>query len=726
MRNLLVYGARQFTGPAIRDGNPYQEQSLLVRELGIDTISVSVKCSDPSIMEFSASDTMTYYHRGVQRGIYYVQSIQQLAPELYAISGMTAPGRLTKMEHRGGLYTGQTLEAVAREICGFVPLHVKSSVAGIPIYGWLPFVKPPNASARDNLALLLMATGTYLGVDLEGWLRIEPLWDGVAGTTTWDRIYQGASAAQDTPVSSVLVTEHQYIPIEETQTLFEGSASTDPVIFSEPMHSLSATGFAILESGANWARLSAGTGTLTGKRYAHTTRQVAAAVTEGAAENVQSLEDNTLITLVNARDAAARMASYYSCLRTIQAPIVVRGERPGQIVSLYDPFAKRMVNACVGAMDTAMSAVLRAEMTALVDFVPPQPENSEQIDAREVLTGAGSWTPPEGVTYVRYTLFSGAAGGRGGHPGEPGGQPQHFTIYDQQGYVIGEGGQGGEGGAPGQGGRILQGEMAVVPGQPVSYSCGVGGAGSEDPETDGQPGGDTTFGGVSTVVGSVSDAGYADPITGELFGTSGRAGIAGGNAAGWIPGTSTEELTPFQPSTGVTDYNGVYWPGGETKTMGAGDPPRIYYELESGANVRFVAASVPPGSGAAVGAPGKSSDVLGQMSITDTEALAVSAPGLDGASPVAVAKAAPTRGGDGGHGGGGGGSCGMAAIRTAEGSQVQTSPVGQGGQPAKGGEGGDGMIILYYRRPRPVQSLLAAVTKDSLWRLDKHGRRCVV
>lgn len=743
MRNRLVYGKWTFVDREIADGNPYQEQTLFGQELGVDTLSVTVKCADPAILDYQSGAPMIYYRRDMQRGIYYVQSVQQVAPQRYTISGMTAVGRLTQLEHRGGIYTGKSLEQVVQEICGPLTVRVKSSVARISIYGWLPYVKPPDASARDNLALLLQATGTYLGVDLDGALRVEPLWSGIAGTVVKDNIYVDAAAERSSPVSMVLVTEHQYTPGDEEQTLFEGTASSgDPIVFNEPMHSLSATGFTILESGANWARLSPGTGILTGKRYIHTTRQLSAAVTLSAEDSVEALENNTLVTLVNARDVLNRMADYYRCIRSIQAPILVNRERPGQVVSIYDPFAKTMVNACIASMDVSMSAVLKAETNALVDFVPPQPDSSDYIDERVVLTDSGEWTPPKGVTLVSFALISGAYGGFAGYPGEPGGEAVAYSDTSaagipERGWYMGEGGKGGEPGKPGPGGKILLGEMALD-GTPVPYRCGDGGEGSNSPTELGPEGEPSIFGEASSADGAVSEDGYTDPITGERYALAGaETGCPGGDAAGKIPGQSpgAETAGQFQPAPDLVCPDGSVWKGGATKTRGDGPPPIIYYQTiyNENDNTGYAIVSVPPGSGAAVGSNGASNDSIGNTS-TGQEgknyfARAWSAPGLKGADATLSPpqNPNPTMGGAGGHGGGGGSPCGLAIVSNpSEYSFATATEPGSGGQGSPGGKGGKGIIILYYRRPKPAQALLAAVTKDNLWRLDKFGRRCIV
>ena len=192
------------------------------------------------------------------------------------------------------------------------------------------------------------------------------------------------------------LTEHQYIQGGEETELFSGTAqSGDIITFDNPMHDLTATGFAILESGANYAKLSAGTGTLTGRAYIHSTRQVRQTVTEGAAENVKTITDATLVTLVNAVAVTNRLAEYYRCVQTVKNPIVAQAEKPGYVISIYHPYEKRYVDACISTMDDTISKTLRSDVVALVGFRPPQPEDAEYFDERVVLTGSGQFSFPE-------------------------------------------------------------------------------------------------------------------------------------------------------------------------------------------------------------------------------------------------------------------------------------------------------------------------------------------
>lgn len=760
MRNKIDYEKWTFTDEEILEGNPYSEQSLPSSALGVSTITVQVKCIDPSIVTFRRNAPMSYFYKDRQRGIYYVQSVNRVGPNRYTITATTALGLLEQMEHRGGIYTGETVGDVVRSICGDVPVKVKTNLEGIKLYGWLPYCKPPKASARDNLVQVLFAIGAYLGTDLDGYLRVEPLWDGVSNVIPPDRIYNEGQVEYGTPVSAVTVTEHQYIQGTDRTTLFEGTAvEGDVAEFDSPMHDLQAEGFTILDSGPNWARLSAGTGVLTGVAYIHATRQVTETVNEGAVENVKFISDCTLVSLVNSRAVAARMAEYYRCVSTISVPIVAEVERPGDVVSIYDPFDRKMVEACISSMDVNMSNVLRAETQALVGFKPPQPGETEYYDFREVLTGSGEWAPPEGVKSVTYVLISGAQGGKAGRKGEPG-TSRSFSYTGSlfgkisiptRGYGPGKGGKGGSGGEPGEGGRILRGELSLTDGTPIRFQCGVGGEGAEynadAPDAPGSYGTDTTFGTASTADGKSSDIGYTDIVTGEVFAQKGLDGIAGGNGVGYEGDiSSSDNIGEFDPVDDVVDEDGNVWTCGAmniaddmgSHVEGYGDSKSFTGDLDEGGAGAFFSTGL--GSGAAAGANG-TKDAAGKYSVylsSDKKTITARAWASSGAkgadATLKPKKATDGRGGRGGYGGGGGASIGYAGYYTYIGSKptagsyntaVYTASPGDGGLPGPGADGADGLIILLYRKPKPVSSG-AVATKDGRWLLDKLGRRIIV
>ena len=713
--DYVMIGPYQFDRDASKDDmrldycSSFQEVALDESSLSFDTVSVEV-CTTTIGAQLSAlpNNTPIIVYRGGEIKARFVSSgVSRIGPVTYQLTGRSPMGALTGMVHTGGIYTGQTVEDVVKEICGNIPSLIKSVYAGVKLYGWLPYADGKERSARDNLAQVLFAIGAYLRTDLNGVLRIEPLWDGTASLIDVDRSYTGGTVKYDSPISAVTVTEHQYVAGTEVKELFSGTAQNGDIItFSEPMHSLSATGFTILESGANYAKISAGAGALTGKAYIHNTRLITQPVTAGAVENIKSVTDATLVSLVNSYAVAKRLADYYRCRETITNDIVSGHEKPGHVVSVYHPYDKKMVSACIQSLDTTMSATLKSSMDALVGFTPAQPESAEYLDERVVLTGSGEFQIPEGTTTIHYVMISAGQGGRCGEKGEDTQSGPKFSwtnpVFEDRvdGYALALGGKGGPGGKGGMGGRIVEGDLDVSQLKSLAYACGKSGKGAEFSPDDlpGTDGTDTVFHGMTTAGASAPDFGFTDPITGEQFGGVGEDGLPGGDGAGRDPSVSEytdDSVQQYVSGTVAYDEDGnAFTPGPVAGSDGKISMTRI---ASTGTPRSFGWYSSGLGGGPAAGANGKAG-FSGRGLPGETTVDVTGGSGADGMTAT-LTPSKPRRygrGGRGGYGGGGAGSGGI-AVKNGNGTITPGTP-GSGGLGSPGGPSADGCVILYYRK----------------------------
>lgn len=713
--DYIMIGPYQFDRDASKDDmrldycSSFQEVALDESSLSFDTVSVEV-CTTTIGAQISAlpNNTPIIVYRGGEIKARFVSSgVSRIGPVTFQLTGRSPMGALTGMVHTGGIYTGQTVEDVVKEICGNIPSLIKSVYAGVKLYGWLPYADGKERSARDNLAQVLFAIGAYLRTDLNGVLRIEPLWDGTASLIDVDRSYTGGTVKYDSPISAVTVTEHQYVAGTEAKELFSGTAQNGDIItFSEPMHSLSATGFTILESGANYAKISAGAGALTGKAYIHNTRLITQPVTAGAVENIKSVTDATLVSLVNSYAVAKRLADYYRCRETITNDIVSGHEKPGHVVSVYHPYDKKMVSACIQSLDTTMSATLKSSMEALVGFTPAQPESAEYLDERVVLTGSGEFQIPEGTTTIHYVMISAGQGGRCGEKGEDTQSGPKFSwtnpVFEDRvdGYALALGGKGGPGGKGGMGGRIVEGDLDVSQLKSIAYACGKSGKGAEFSPDDlpGTDGTDTVFHGMTTAGASAPGWGFTDPITGEQFGGVGEDGLPGGDGAGRDPAVSEytdDSVQQYVNGTIAYDEDGnAFTPGPVAGSEGKVSMTRI---ASTSTPRSFGWYSSGLGGGPAAGANGKAGS-SGRGLPGETTVDVTGGSGADGMTAT-LTPSKPRRygrGGRGGYGGGGAGSGGI-AVKNGNGTITPGTP-GSGGLGSPGGPSADGCVILYYRK----------------------------
>lgn len=697
----------------VPSGILYEVKALRSDSLEANSLTVTVFSNDKAIMGFAKNDKVEYFRDGRRVGVYYLQTVERVGSDAYTLSALSALGRLITMRHAGGIYTGQTVAEVVLQICAPVAVMIESVYASRQLYGYLPYSNPDKEkgngrSARDNLSQVLFAIGASLGVDENGVMRVEKLWDGVSATITADQINEDScSTVYEVPVSAVEITEHQWVKSQDTVTLFEGTAEDGTLVtFENPAHSLTAEGFAITEQGDNYAILSAGTGTLTGKSYNHLTRIVRRTVTEGAEENVVTVSDATLVSLTNSVDVAKRMADYYRHRETIRVDVEPGTERAGRVVQIFHPWDKEMVQACVESRETVISGILNSQASALVGFTPAQPEAAEYLDERVVLTGSGEFQIPEGTTTIHYVMISAGQGGRCGEKGEDTQSGPKFSwtnpVFEDRvdGYALALGGKGGPGGKGGMGGRIVEGDLDVSQLKSLAYACGKSGKGAEFSPDDlpGTDGTDTVFHGMTTAGASAPDLGFTDPITGEQFGGVGEDGLPGGDGAGRDPAVSEytdDSVQQYVNGTVAYDEDGnTFTPGPVAGSDGKISMTRI---ASTGTPRSYGWYSSGLGGGPAAGANGKAGS-SGRGLPGETTVDVTGGPGADGMTAT-LTPSKPRRygrGGRGGYGGGGAGSGGI-AVKNGNGTITPGTP-GSGGLGGPGGPSADGCVILYYRK----------------------------
>lgn len=686
--NRLVYGELIFTDQEIQEGETYEAAALLSDALEIGTFQMELYLRDESkgaaLTGFRRNDKLLYYHRERLQGTYYIESVERTGKFTYTITANNALALLDQSDHMGGIYTGQTVEELVAEICN-IPYQVQTKFAKVKLYGWLPV-----ATRRANLAQVLFAVGAQAKVDQIGTLRIESLWDGVSSTITPDRVFWGDKVRYEAQVTEVAVLEHQYIPGTEEIQLFEGTTQSGDVIqFQEPVHSLAASGFSLLEQGANYARVSAGTGTLTGKKYVHTTRDVRQAVTPGDVANVVEVKEATLVSLVNSTAVAERLAEYYKWIEAMEATVVYDGERPGDVIAFEHPFGGASVG-CVKSASITIGGRLVAQETTAIGYRPPPFTQTEILDGRVLIDADTVWTVPDGVTSVRAVLIGGGDGGGSGASGQAGGSAGENRA--------GTGGKAGRyGGKAGDPGKVLETTVDVTPGEQIQVHVGAAG-------TPSGKGGDTTFGGLTSANGTPPVSGYTDPVTGETFAIKGWDGNSEG--VDGEPGT-TGGVT-LTVSLDGTKSN-VLGQGGKRGSAN-GSTAEWYASAtynRSGTNyyVSFHAAS---------GLDGKD--------------------GRDGANARTYGSS-----GSGGSVGNGGSGAGGYTVTIKVGDRLfptgssylvngitrKAADGGRGGRGGSGGYGASGCVILYYGIPKkqisgPVQD------KNARRLLDRLGRRIIV
>ena len=502
MRNRITYAGKEFSDDLdvayrLTTGDCLLETSALSDSLAANTLEFEVDSEDTSLTQYVRNDKLEYEYKGRRLGTFYVQSVGRVGRQSYRISAVSAVGLLMGKTHYGGLYTGQTVAEVVSDIVAGtgVTVEIKTIFRDYQLYGWLPI-----ATARDNLAQVLFAIGAYLRTLSNGVLRITSLYSGLSWARDEANCYTGGSVDYGTPVSRVIVTEHAWKEGSETTELFDGAAEQGDIIrFDEPVHDLKANGFAVLESNCNYAKVSAGTGTLTGTKYIHSMRDVVRDVGQGVNGDDITVKEAYLVSLVNSVGVAERLAEYYSHRETITQDVVWSGEQPGDIVRTAHPYGGT-AEIFLGSSDLAMSGILKASEEGIVGYIPPAPEDQTYYDYEDILIGSGDYVIPDEVYSLTVVCIQAGTGGQAGFDGESGGSSQLIVTSKDQNAGGSwsdspeDGGQGGDKGSPGAGGKVYRATIDVVPGQVIHYECGTPGVGGATNGAVGTAGGETTFG----------------------------------------------------------------------------------------------------------------------------------------------------------------------------------------------------------------------------------------
>lgn len=592
--------------------------------------------------QFISNGAGLYYFNGTLIGKYFLNELHQTGQYEHEMIFYSAIRLLDRSKHFGGLYTGETVAVVLASIMGDVAYTVDDDIAAIQVYGYLP-----HAKRRNNLQCLLMAIGGAVRNNSDGTLRITSLSETVTGTFNTDRVFIGGSVVDKTPCTAVQVTEHNYIESTDVETLYENtSITTETITFSDPHHDYVITGGTIIASGVNFVTFTgAGLVTITGQKYIHITRIITVGTTPTGADSdvVKSVTGNTLLSPNNAADVAQNLYNYLTVAQSIKAEVVFGSERPGDVVSIIHPYTREYVSATIKSMGISMGLTeLRANSEFLVGYIPPSAIAG--FENYVLLTGAGNWTIPAGVTKIRLILDSGGQGGHGGNTGEDG--------------STSNGGSGGVAGTGGLGGLIMEINLNVTAGAVFAYVSGAGGAGGAS-DAAGSDGAASTFGAYSSVTGRRYPYGYPEPKTLNTLGETGGSGIIGGNGSS-VSGDGdsvTYEGTIYTPGTNGTNVGTFAFGGrggGAAVAANGGNGGNASYAIDGGTG-QYIPTHGSGGDGADSTVAGNNATRYGQ-------------------------------GGQGGHGGGGGGQS----------MGYDFSNLGVGGSGSLGGQGGNGCIVIYY------------------------------
>ena len=495
---VKIYGFRSSDGHEIVSG--------LGEKFCVD---VGNTFAESGLLDVGYGTPVWYYNDDDLVGKFYLDVVTREGKNLYKIECVSAIGLLDKLQHGGGMYQQSTFGAVLRHILAsglhgsgrsVIQYEIDDDVAEIPVSGWLPY-----ATKRENLYQLIFAYGVNIVKNIDGNPRFTFVYSATDAPEeiSEDIIFQDGGVTYEKAYSSVSVTEHSFLAVEEetVATLFDNtdgeSVSNQEIWFSQApiiRSTLSVTGdMTIISSTVNSAVVS-GRGKLTGVPYTHSKRIVSATNASAAEEKIIDVTDCTMVNAINSDNLLNRLYAFFcpgDKIKLIKGSFQKTTERCGKAYRFKNNFGEEEI-AYLSSLELTASSFLRANAEFYANYEPAGQAGLyshvdiivptwDEINQRFIYTGA--WTVPDNVERIKIVMIGGGTGGYSGYPGENGKDAYAHMFVSQDADISSmwygaEGGNGGKGGKGGKPGRVrIVTVDDVHPGEIIDYTLGSGGEG---------------------------------------------------------------------------------------------------------------------------------------------------------------------------------------------------------------------------------------------------------
>lgn len=332
----LDYGIyREFFGDEIKEVSCLQEINAISESVSTNTMTFTARTRSSIPFDFQKKQKLNLFFNGHRLGSFYLKNGARKNKTDYHMDTHDAIGVLDGSEYYGGIYTGQQLGAVLEELFkgeDFTYL-LDASLSNIPMYGHIPYTTKHNA-----LVQLAFAVGAVVDTSNYDGVLIYPQQEEISGRFESDDIFDGLTLEHNDVVTGVRLTVHSWRPAEEREELYNSVLiGRAEIIFSEPHHSLSITGGAIIGSNANYAVVE-GTGAavvLTGKKYNHLTSSMLRENPDIAFnKNIKEVSDATLVHSGNAQAILDRVYEYYQRAENVVGDVLLTDKTLGQVVGI--------------------------------------------------------------------------------------------------------------------------------------------------------------------------------------------------------------------------------------------------------------------------------------------------------------------------------------------------------------------------------------------------------
>lgn len=313
----IAYGiVRTFVDTDVSNINVIEEVDLTSAEITVNTMDFTLLNLAGTVFSFQKRQPIKLYFKENLVGMYYITKATQTSNKTFEIEAEDLIGALDRYTFMGGMYTNALVSEIFASLFGTnIPYELDASFSNSTITGYIPI-----CTCREALTYIAFSIGAIVTTSKSDKIKIEPLNNNVAYSYNQNEVFMGNSFQRNDKVTSVEVTEYNYIQNASatTDVLYNGSETSAVVRFTEPHFNLTCTGGTIVSSNCNHAIINLNSGAtemiLQGKRYEVSTTlktKVDPIITPADFENKVAFSDCFLINKTNVEVILNRLYNYY-------------------------------------------------------------------------------------------------------------------------------------------------------------------------------------------------------------------------------------------------------------------------------------------------------------------------------------------------------------------------------------------------------------------------------
>lgn len=290
--NRILFGMiRKFGMADLRKARITNEMNLASVELPISKFSWKLDSKEDVAYMFQLKQPVEAWNDDRLIGVYYIDEYSRTADHIYPIECYDAIGVLSETAFPGGVYSGKSAKALAREIVYPFNVEFGADVVDTNLTGVIK-----SGKSRDALQQVLFAWGVCAATDGSEAIRVFNI-PAEEKEIPADKTFLGVSVSTAAIVTEVQVVSHVFTESEN------GSVE------------------------------------IGGKKYSDATETYTVKnpnVTANTKQNVKKISDATLVSPSIAQSVAQRVYDYYARRNTNSATIVYTGEKLGELKKIHN------------------------------------------------------------------------------------------------------------------------------------------------------------------------------------------------------------------------------------------------------------------------------------------------------------------------------------------------------------------------------------------------------